>query len=101
DPERTTRMSAGRKNTSRSHASDEHEALRDELPALDEEADPAQISAMLREISGRLEKAEKRQVGPGLLVLIVLLSVLIVMLLIAGGLLLAQREGYLQQFLGW
>ncbi|MCB9932509.1 MAG: protein kinase [Planctomycetes bacterium] len=98
--ERTTRMSAGR-HTARTHESSQQAELRQELPSLDEEASPAQISAMLREISGRLEKAEKRQVGPGLLVLIVLLSVLIVMLLIAGGLLLAQREGYLQQFLGW
>ncbi|MCB9894017.1 MAG: protein kinase [Planctomycetes bacterium] len=72
-----------------------------EVRALDEEVTPAQISAMLREISGRLERAEKQQVGPGMLVLIVLLSILIVMLLIAGGLLLAQREGYLARFFGW
>ncbi|MEZ5990860.1 MAG: serine/threonine-protein kinase [Planctomycetota bacterium] len=72
-----------------------------EVTEIDEATTPAQMSAMLREISARLEKAEKRMVGPGLLVLIVLLSVLIVMLAIAGGLLLAQREGYLQQFLGW
>ena len=72
-----------------------------EVRALEEEATPAQISAMLREISGRLERAEKQQVGPGMLVLIVLLSILIVMLLIAGGLLLAQREGYLSRFFGW
>jgi serine/threonine protein kinase len=72
-----------------------------EVAALPEEVTPAKISAMLQEISGRLEKAEKRQVGPGMLVLIILLSVLVVMLAITGGLLLAQREGYLQRFFGW
>ena len=72
-----------------------------EVTEMDTAATPAQLSAMLREISVRLEQAEKRQVGPGLLVMIVLLSVLLVMLAIAGGLLLAQREGLLQQFFGW
>lgn len=100
--DRTThRVQAVHHHTTRRHDSSSQAELKQELPALDEEVTPAQISAMLREISGRLEKAEQRQVGPGLLVLIVLLSVLIVMLLITGGLLLAQRQGYLQQFFGW
>jgi len=81
--------------------SSESVAVLPEVTEADENATTAQISAMLRDISGRLEKAEKRQVGPGLLVLIVLLSVLIVMLAITGGLLLAQRQGYLDQFMGW
>jgi serine/threonine protein kinase len=71
-----------------------------EVAALPEEVTPQQISALLKEISGRLEAAEKRQVGPGMLVMIVLLSVLLVMLAIVGGVLLAQREGYLAYF-GW
>jgi len=104
DDKTTNRISARHKPTTARAQTEADESSTDQFPALADDADeatPAQISALLREISGRLEKAEKRQVGPGLLVLIVLLSVLIVMLAIAGGLLLAQREGYLQRFIGW
>lgn len=90
-----------RRTTRRQRDSSEVVAALPEVTELDENASPAQISALLREISGRLEKAEKRLVGPGLLVLIVLLSVLIVMLAIAGGLLFAQREGYLSRVLNF
>ncbi|MBX3461166.1 MAG: serine/threonine protein kinase [Planctomycetes bacterium] len=83
----TSRMGA-RHSTARL-AADQHE------PA-DENA---QISVLLKQISSRLEKAEKRMVGPGTLVLIVLLCVLIVVLGIIGGLLYAAREGYLAQLL--
>lgn len=96
----THRVPAARRHTTRRQESGEEAELKQELPALDEEVTPAQISAMLREISGRLEKAEKRQVGPGVLVLIVLLSVLIVMLLIIGGLLLAMRDPRIRAVLG-
>jgi eukaryotic-like serine/threonine-protein kinase len=99
--ERTTnKVSARHRATGRRESSDASAAL-PEVTELDENVTPAQISAMLRQISTRLEESEKRQVGPGMLVAIVLLSVLIVVLLITAGLLFAQRQGYLQQFFGW
>ncbi|MCC6466216.1 MAG: protein kinase [Planctomycetes bacterium] len=63
-------------------------------------ADVAQISALLKEISGRLERAEQRLVSPGMQVVVVMLSVLAVALLLVGGLLWADREGLLASLLG-
>ncbi|MCC7509783.1 MAG: serine/threonine protein kinase [Planctomycetes bacterium] len=85
----TNRVSAPRHSTSR--VVHDEGAGPEPLP----EGESVQISALLQQISSRLESAEKRMVGPGTLVLIVLLSVLIVVLAIIGGLLYAAREGYI------
>ena len=95
----TGRPTLGEARTTRKRIRSSESSSSQQLALPDIEGSPAQLSAMLREVSVRLEQAEKRQVGPGLLVLIVLLSVLIVMLLITGGLLLAAREGYLARLL--
>lgn len=99
----TNKVSARHRSTTRQQtpSSSEVSAALPEVTELDENVTPAQISAMLRQISTRLEHSEKRQVGPGVLVLVVLLSVLIVMLLIIGGLLLAMRDPKLRAMLGF
>ncbi|MBK9976016.1 MAG: protein kinase [Planctomycetes bacterium] len=65
----------------------------------EDEAGLAQVSGLLKQISARMDEAEKQRVSPGMLMLIVLLSTLIVVLLVVGGLLLAAREGYLARLL--
>ncbi|MBZ0136700.1 MAG: serine/threonine protein kinase [Planctomycetes bacterium] len=99
----TNKVSARHRKTTRHHtpSSSQVSAALPEVTALDENVTSAQMSAMLRQISTRLEESEKRQVGPGVLVLIVLLSVLIVMLLIAGGLLLAMRDPRVRAMFGF
>lgn len=59
----------------------------------------AQVSGLLKQISARLDESEKRQMSPGVLMLVVLLSTLAVVLLVVGGLLLAAREGFLARLL--
>lgn len=99
----TNKVSARHRKTTKHQtpSSSQVSAALPEVTELDENVTPAQMSAMLRQISTRLEDAEKRQVGPGVLVLIVLLSVLIVMLLIAAGLLLAMRDPRIRAMLGF
>lgn len=102
--DRTTNRVSARHRKSTRHQTSSSSEVSAALPAvtgLDENVTPAQMSAMLRQISSRLEVSEKRQVGPGVLVLIVLLSVLIVMLLIAGALLLAMRDPKIRAMLGF
>lgn len=96
--DRVTARVAGRRRTTKRRSDSSLEAVAEQM--LEEDVTPAQISGMLKEISARLEKAEKRMVGPGLLVLIVLLCVLIVVLAIVGGLMFAAREGYVDRILG-
>jgi serine/threonine protein kinase len=55
----------------------------------------AQISALLQDISARLDRAESRSVSTGTIVTIVGLSALIVVLAIVAGLLYAHRVGFL------
>jgi len=77
-------------------------AARGVLELLHEDEDEvslAKVSGLLQQISQRLEQSEKRQMSPGILMLVVLLSTLAVVLLVVGGLLLAAREGYLARLL--
>ena len=101
--DRTTNKVSSRHRSTQQHTPSSSSVLAalPEVTELDENVTPAQMSAMLRQISHRLEESEKRQVGPGVLVLIVLLSVLIVMLLIAAGLLLAMRDPKIRAMLGF
>lgn len=95
--DRTTNRIHGRRTT-RNRSDSTIDRVVEQM--LEEDATPAQISSMLKEISARLERAEKRLVGPGMLVLIILLCVLIVVLAIVGAIMFAAREGYLYSILG-
>jgi serine/threonine protein kinase len=66
-----------------------------ELLGEDEQVSLAHISGALKDISARLEKAEKRNVSPGMLVLLVVLSALVVVLGVVGILLWLARSGAL------